>query len=139
MRAIAYSVREGETWKTGWRSGSHGKTCDASLKLSQTTTGLAHGIYERIPEDDIREDFFANRPSKRLPRMAQIPPLILCGDLHADALREKLRACEYEADVTHELVPVKYWRCCAQPAAPAFPLATRFRVDGATARQGLLF
>jgi hypothetical protein len=73
-------------------------------------TGLLREIHQRIPEDDTREQFFANAAIQTADANATDSVLILCGNLHADFLKEKLQVHGYEADVTHELVRVKYWR-----------------------------
>jgi hypothetical protein len=73
-------------------------------------TGLLQEFHDRIPADDVREHFFAKEAIQAATGKGADWTLILCGDLHADALRDKLQARGHEAEATHELVPVKYWR-----------------------------
>jgi hypothetical protein len=61
----------------------------------------------RIPEDEIREDFFIQQTLSEAQGADSV--LVLVGDLHVDAVGEKLRQMDYSVATNHELFPVKRW------------------------------
>lgn len=61
----------------------------------------------RIPEDEIREDFFIDATLRQAAGAQSI--LMLLGDLHVDATAAKLRRKDHEVTTSHELFPVKRW------------------------------
>jgi hypothetical protein len=67
-------------------------------------------IDHRIPEDEIREQFFAREAIQAGLATGARSILILCGDMHADFLKPILEASQYQAEVTSDLIPRKYWQ-----------------------------
>jgi hypothetical protein len=68
---------------------------------------MTYWIERRIPEDDIREHYFIRRTIEESNGAENI--LMLLGDLHVDAVREKLRQMGHTVSVNHELFPIKHW------------------------------
>jgi hypothetical protein len=68
---------------------------------------MSYWIERRIPEDHIREEYFIRRVLDEANGSQSI--LMLLGDLHVDAVCEKLRRRGHTVDVNHELFPVKRW------------------------------
>ncbi|MGB8581550.1 MAG: hypothetical protein WCD47_12065 [Candidatus Sulfotelmatobacter sp.] len=64
-------------------------------------------IESRIPEDDIREDFFIARTVQHAGDAQSI--LMLLGDMHVDAVGEKLREMGHRVSTNHDLFPVRRW------------------------------
>ena len=64
-------------------------------------------IEHRIPEDDIREDFFVAETLQGAGESESI--LILCGDMHVQALKEKLETYEHVVDTDESLITDKRW------------------------------
>jgi hypothetical protein len=64
-------------------------------------------IESRIPEDEIREDYFIRKTLSEAHAARSI--LMLLGDLHIDAVSEKLRRMGHDVTANHELFPVKRW------------------------------
>ena len=64
-------------------------------------------IEHRIPEDDIREDFFVAETLQAAGKSESI--LILCGDMHVQALKQKLEKYEHKVDKDESLIPDKRW------------------------------
>jgi hypothetical protein len=62
---------------------------------------MTYWIESRIPEDDIREEYFIRRTLDESNGAKNI--LMLLGDLHVDAVCEKLRRRGYIVAVNHEL------------------------------------
>jgi hypothetical protein len=65
-------------------------------------------IEYRVPQDEIREDFFVERTLQEFGGAQSI--LMLLGDLHVDAVGEKLTELGHNVTVNHELFPVRRWR-----------------------------
>lgn len=61
----------------------------------------------RIPEDEIREDFFIERTFQVAGDAESI--LMLLGDMHVDAVSEKLEAMGHCVCTNHDLFPVRRW------------------------------
>lgn len=64
-------------------------------------------IEHRIPEDDIRENFFVAESLSGAGESESI--LILCGDMHAHALKNKLELYGHRVDKDESLIPDKRW------------------------------
>jgi hypothetical protein len=64
-------------------------------------------IEKRIPEDDVREDFFIQEILQA--KNANGGVLVLLGDMHVMPVAEKLRAMGHTVTTRHELVTVKRW------------------------------
>ena len=64
-------------------------------------------IEKRIPEDDIREDFFVREILKANNAGGEV--LVLLGDMHVIPVADKLRAMGHTVATRHELVTVKRW------------------------------
>jgi hypothetical protein len=61
----------------------------------------------RIPEDEIREDFFIERTLRQAGDAQSV--LMLLGDLHVDAVGEKLNQLGNRVSTNHDLFPVRRW------------------------------
>lgn len=61
----------------------------------------------RIPEDDIREDFFIEQTLQGAGDAQST--LMLLGDMHVDAVAEKLAKMGHSVSTNHDLFPVKRW------------------------------
>ena len=61
----------------------------------------------RIPEDDIREKFFIDRTLQHAEDEQSV--LMLLGDMHVDAVGEKLRQMGHRVSTNHDLFPVRRW------------------------------
>jgi hypothetical protein len=61
----------------------------------------------RIPEDDVREDFFVDETIRSAGDAQSI--LMLLGDMHIEAVAAKLRKLGHRVSVNHALIPVKRW------------------------------
>jgi hypothetical protein len=64
-------------------------------------------IESRIPEDEIREDFFVKQTLSSAGIAESI--LMLLGDMHVDAIAEKLTKIGHHVSTNHDLFPVKRW------------------------------
>jgi hypothetical protein len=64
-------------------------------------------IESRIPEDEIREDFFIEQTLGSAGDAKSI--LMLLGDMHVDAVGEKLEGMGHSVSANHDLFPVKRW------------------------------
>jgi hypothetical protein len=92
---------------------------DAERDAAGITEGLKHRpghpdhdtmqtwIESRIPADDIREDFFIDRTLQHAGDAQSI--LMLLGDMHVDAVSEKLRKMGHRVSTNHDLFPVRRW------------------------------
>jgi hypothetical protein len=65
-------------------------------------------IEYRVPQDEVREDFFIERTLQESRGAQSI--LMLLGDLHVDAVGAKLAKLGHNVTVNHELFPVRRWR-----------------------------
>ncbi len=72
-------------------------------------SGYPRTIDHRIPEDATREQFFVKESLQAANATGATSILILCGDMHADFLRQLLEADRRQAETNHELIPKKYW------------------------------
>jgi hypothetical protein len=77
----------------------------------QQENGMYQAIDHRIAEDEIREQFFATETTLAARNLNANSCLILCGDMHAEALADLLTE-EPEAEVItiRDLVPEQYWQ-----------------------------
>ncbi|MGO9862310.1 MAG: hypothetical protein ACLPLR_01760 [Terriglobales bacterium] len=64
-------------------------------------------IESRIPEDVIREDFFIEQTLGSAGDVKSI--LMLLGDMHVNAVGEKLNKMGHNVSVNHDLFPVRRW------------------------------
>jgi hypothetical protein len=64
-------------------------------------------IEHRIPEDDTRENFFVAESLRGAGQSESI--LILCGDMHVRALKNKLELQGHRVDKDESLIPDKRW------------------------------
>jgi hypothetical protein len=66
----------------------------------------------RVPEDDVREEFFKAEILKAAKHNGATSVLVLCGDAHTEALKVKFETGEHEIETNRELTPVKLWKEC---------------------------
>lgn len=64
-------------------------------------------IEHRIAEDDIREDFMVSKALLNAGNSESI--LILCGDMHVHALKQKFQARGHSVDTDESLIAEKNW------------------------------
>ena len=64
-------------------------------------------IESRIPEDEIREDFFISQTLRYAGDAQSI--LMLLGDMHVDSVAEKLRKLGHRVSTNHDLFPIRRW------------------------------
>jgi len=64
-------------------------------------------IESRIPEDEIREDFFIDQTLRSAGNAQSI--LMLLGDMHVDAVAEKLTKMGHHVSTNHDLFPIRRW------------------------------
>jgi hypothetical protein len=64
-------------------------------------------IEHRIPEDDIREDFFVREILDGAGKSSSV--LTLCGDMHVQAVKDKLQAGGQVAEINSSLISDKRW------------------------------
>ncbi len=67
-------------------------------------------IQYRIPEDDVREEFFKNEILKAAKEAGAKSVLVLCGDMHTEALKVKLEDAGHDVEANHDLTPEKHWQ-----------------------------
>lgn len=67
-------------------------------------------IHHRVAEDDIREEFFKEEIIKAARDSSAKSVLVLCGDMHTEALKVKLDGAGYPTEANHDLIPEKYWK-----------------------------
>jgi hypothetical protein len=79
------------------------RPCDFDPK-----TGI--GIDIRIPEDEVREDFFQDEILRMAKGTGATSVLVLCGDMHTESLRTRLKEAGHEIETDHSLTPEKYWK-----------------------------
>jgi hypothetical protein len=68
---------------------------------------MQYWIERRIPEDDVREEYFVRRTLDEALCAKNV--LMLLGDSHVDAVSEKLQRVGHGVETNHELFPVKRW------------------------------
>jgi len=64
-------------------------------------------IESRISEDEIREDFFIDQTLRGAGEAQSI--LMLVGDMHGDAVGDKLRRMGHCVSTNHDLFPLRRW------------------------------
>jgi hypothetical protein len=67
-------------------------------------------IEYRIPEDDVREEFFKDEILKTASETGAKSLLVLCGDMHTEALATKLGGAGHEVQTNHDLTPERHWK-----------------------------
>jgi hypothetical protein len=80
---------------------------------------LSYEIEYRIPEDEIREEYFLNRIEEAAYEDGTV--LVLLGDMHVLAVAEKLRAHGHEVETFQRLVPVRRWAVMPGPGGSTAP------------------
>jgi hypothetical protein len=80
------------------------------LHVINEPTDYHFEIKHRIPEDKIREQFFATEATQEASSIGARSVLMLCGDMHADFLKPILEASQYRVEVNRDLIPRKYWK-----------------------------
>jgi hypothetical protein len=73
-------------------------------------SGYFRAVDHRIPEDDVREQFFSRESIQAGVAHHANTVLVLCGDMHADALQLKLETEGHGAIANHDLIPRRYWQ-----------------------------
>lgn len=89
----------------------------------RTEAGIAHALKKRpgqpdnetmqtwiemrIPEDDVRENFFVKETIRCAQDAKSI--LMLLGDMHVDAVAAKLEKLGYRVCANHDLIPIRRW------------------------------
>lgn len=68
---------------------------------------MEYTIEERIPADEIREDYFAEHILAAEPAQGDI--LVLVGDMHVEPVARRLRTKGHTVEIRTELVPIKRW------------------------------
>jgi hypothetical protein len=68
---------------------------------------MEYTIEERIPADEIREDYFAEHILAA--ESAQGDILVLVGDMHVEPVARRIRAKGQTVEIRPELVPIKRW------------------------------
>src|SRR6185437_5894287 len=68
---------------------------------------MEYTIEERIPEDELREEYFVEQISAAEHVAGAV--LVLVGDMHAEPVANRLRARRHTVEVRRELVPIKRW------------------------------
>ena len=68
---------------------------------------MSYWIECRIPEDEVREDYFISQALRHAGQAQSI--LMLIGDLHVDAVAGKLERMGHYVTTYHELFPVRRW------------------------------
>ncbi len=76
----------------------------------EETPGYYRTVDHRIPEDDVREEFFAKEVIRAANAAGAKSILILCGDMHTDFLKKVLETSKYDVESNHDLIPQKYWQ-----------------------------
>lgn len=64
-------------------------------------------IEHRIPEDDVREEYMVSKAIERAAGAKSI--LIVCGDMHTRALKEKFEKRGHRAEIDATLIVEKTW------------------------------
>ncbi len=67
-------------------------------------------IEHRIPEDDVREEFFKDEILKTANETGAKSILVLCGDMHTEALATKLGGAGQQVQTNHDLTPEEHWQ-----------------------------
>jgi hypothetical protein len=91
-------------------AGIYDALLDRPLHVISEPTDYHFEIKHRIPEDGIREQFFATEATQAANGVGARSILILCGDMHADFLKQILEAGLHQAEVNRDLIARKYWQ-----------------------------
>ena len=76
----------------------------------EESPGYYRTVDHRIPEDAVREEFFAKESIRAANAAGAKDILILCGDMHTDFLKAGFERNKYQAEANHSLIPKKYWQ-----------------------------
>src|SRR5271167_2816422 len=74
---------------------------------SHPDEAMERSIECRIPEDEIREDFFIQQTLEGADDAQSV--LMLLGDMHVDPVGERLARMGHRVSTNHDLCPVKRW------------------------------
>jgi len=77
--------------------------------LEFTDEANAIKIEYRVPEDDVREEFFKDEILRTAKERGAKNVLVLCGDMHTEALKRKLENAGCEVKTDRSLTPKKHW------------------------------
>ena len=91
-------------------AGIWGALLNRPYDLKFLTEYNAVRIEHRIPEDDIREEFFKNEILKTATATGAKSVLVLCGDMHTEPLKAKLEAAGRRVETSNELISEKHWK-----------------------------
>jgi hypothetical protein len=76
----------------------------------EETPGHYRTVDHRVPEDNTREQFFGKEAIQAANATGARSILILCGDMHAEFLKQILEASQHQVETKHDLIPQKYWQ-----------------------------
>lgn len=82
--------------------------CPFDQKFLDESNAVA--IEHRIPEDDIREEFFKDQILEAAEAYGADNVLVLCGDMHADAMKTKLEESGHHVEIDRDLISEKRWQ-----------------------------
>jgi hypothetical protein len=68
---------------------------------------MTRSIECRVPEDDIRENFFVDQTLRSAIGFQSV--LMLLGDMHIDVVAKKLGKMGHNVSTNHDLCPIKRW------------------------------
>jgi hypothetical protein len=74
------------------------------------TPGCLIAVHHRVPEDAVREQFFADESITAAETAGAQSILIPCGDMHVESLRAILEARDIQVETNHDLIPEKHWQ-----------------------------
>lgn len=69
---------------------------------------MSYQIEKRIPEDDVREDYFTDQILRNAGRNDEVV-LVLLGDMHTAPVARKLQSYGVVVEIDNRLVPEKRW------------------------------
>jgi hypothetical protein len=67
-------------------------------------------IHHRVPEDDVREEFFKDEILDAATVTGAKSVLILCGMMHTEPLKIKLELAGLQVETHNNLTPEKHWK-----------------------------
>jgi hypothetical protein len=67
-------------------------------------------IHYRIPEDNVREEFFKDGILKAATAIRAKSVLVLCGSMHTEPLKTKLESAGFQVETHNRLTPEKNWK-----------------------------
>ena len=116
-QAFAYNHAQRIPWKNITMSaqerleaGIYDALLNRPSHVVEEEPGVLRTVDHRIPEDDIREEFFTRESIRAAEAHDARTALVLCGDMHVDVLGEKFEAAGHGAVTNHDLIPRRYWQ-----------------------------